>query len=481
MNLLDRTVDFVAALRRAGIPVSSAETVDAATAVGAMGWADRDAVRAAFAATLIKRPLYRSAFDTLFDLYFPPRIGDGVSLDPSPEPHAASGSGDGEPVDKAPAPEDLSPEELEELRRALRDQLLDALRDGNDEALRDLARRAVTSFGGGAGVGGSTGRSWYLYRALRAMSAETLIAQLLNDRLGEAERGGLAERVARQTISDRIRAFEEMVAAEVRRRMAEERGIEAVERSAVGPLDDQVEFLRASQRDLIELRRQVYPLARRLATQLTARRHLGRTGRLDFRRTVRASLATGGVPVDTKFRPRKPHKPELVVLCDVSGSVASFAHFTLLLTHALREQFSKVRAFAFIDTTDEVTRFLRGLDLGDMMARISSEAELVWYDGHSDYGHAIDVFAERYGESVGPRTSLLILGDARNNYRPTSAQLFRRLCGQARHAYWLNPEPRGYWGSGDSATDVYADVVDEMVECRNVAQLEEFIERILPS
>ncbi len=475
MNLLDRTVTFTAALRRAGIPVSTAETVDAAAAVGALGWLDRDAVRAALAATLCKRPLYRPAFDTLFDLYFPPRIGDGVSLE-NPQ---ADESGNGAPgEDAATAPGELTPEDLETLRRALRDELRDALRDGDDESLRSLARRAVTAFGSAPG---SSGRSWFLYRALRAMSAETLIAELLANLLGDQERGGLAERAARQTIADRIRSFEEMVAAEVRRRMAEERGIEAVERTAVRPLDDQVEFLRASQRDLVELRRQVYPLARRLATRLTARRHLGRDGRLDFRRTVRASLATGGVPVETKHRPRKPHKPELVVLCDVSGSVSSFAHFTLMLTHALREQFTKVRAFAFIESTDEVTRFLRGLDLGDMMARISREADLVYYDGHSDYGRAIEVFAERYSDAVGPRTSLLILGDARNNYRATSATVFRQLCAQARHSFWLNPEPRAYWGSGDSASEIYAELVDEMVECRNIDQLQQFIERLLPS
>ncbi|WP_163552473.1 vWA domain-containing protein [Candidatus Frankia alpina] len=471
MNLLDRTVEFTAALRRAGVPVSSAETVDAARAVGALGWADRDAVRASFAATLCKRPVYRPAFDTLFDLYFPPRIGNGVSLDDLLGDPTAAGDGELEPGD-------LTPEELTALRQALRDELLDALRDGDDEALRQLARQAVNAFGSSQG---SAGRSWFLYRVLRAMSAETLIADLLSALLGDSERGGLAERAARQTITDRIRDFEELVGAEVRRRMAEERGIEAVERSAVKPLSDQVEFLRASQRDLVELRRQVQPLARRLATRLTARRRLGRTGRLDFRRTVRAALATGGVPVDTKHRPHKPHKPELVVLCDVSGSVASFAHFTLMLTHALREQFSKVRAFAFIDTTDEVTRYLRGLDLGDMMARISAEADLVFFDGHSDYGHAIEVFAEKYPEAVGPKTSLLILGDARNNYRSTSAAVFRRLCAQARHSYWLNPEPRTYWGSGDSATDVYAELVDEMVECRNIDQLQDFIERLLPA
>jgi uncharacterized protein with von Willebrand factor type A (vWA) domain len=278
-----------------------------------------------------------------------------------------------------------------------------------------------------------------------------------------------------------MRVLEEEIEAEVRRRLAEEKGVEKVSRTVVKPLVDQVDFLRASRNDLIELRRQVYPLARRLATRLTARRRLGRSGRLDFRRTVRASLATGGVPIETYHRPHKPHKPELVVLCDVSGSVSSFAHFTLMLTHALREQFSKVRAFAFIDSCDEVTDFLRGDQLGDMMARIASEADLVWFDGHSDYGHAFKTFAEKYPDAVGPRTSLLILGDGRNNHRATGAATLRSMCQQARHAYWLNPEPAAYWGSGDSATTQYAELVDEMVECRNADQLAQFVSQLLPT
>jgi uncharacterized protein with von Willebrand factor type A (vWA) domain len=471
MNLVDRTVAFTAALRRAGVPVSTAETIDAARAVGAVGWLDREAVRAAFAATMCKRPLYRNAFDTLFDLYFPPRLGDGVARGDD----GAAGLGDGDAE-----PRDLTPQELDALKKALRERLQQALFDGDDDALRELARQAVATFGSAPGSG-QNGRSWFVFRVLRAMSPDTLVAALLAAMLGPQERGGLAERIARQTISDRIRNFEELVQSEIRRRMAEERGVEATERTAVKPLTDQVEFLRASHQDLVELRKQVYPLARRLATRLTAKRRLGRSGRLDFRRTVRASLATGGVPLETKHRPHKPHKPELVVLCDVSGSVASFAHFTLLLTHALREQFSKVRAFGFIDTTDEITRFLRGVDLSDMMARIAQEADLVWFDGHSDYGHAIEAFAEKYPDAVGPKTSLLVLGDARNNYRATAAVPFRRLCSQARHAYWLNPEPKSYWGSGDSATKAYGDIVDEMVECRNVEQLESFIERLLPT
>jgi uncharacterized protein with von Willebrand factor type A (vWA) domain len=170
-----------------------------------------------------------------------------------------------------------------------------------------------------------------------------------------------------------------------------------------------------------------------------------------------------------------------VVLCDVSGSVAGFAHFTLMLAYALREQFTKVRAFAFIDTVDEVTGFFTpGGDVADALARMSAEADLVWFDGHSDYGHSIAEFAKRYPDAVGPRTSLLILGDARNNYRATGIPALRSLVQKSRHAYWLNPEPRAYWGSGDSATPQYSEVV-EMVEVRNAVQLEDFVQRLLPT
>jgi uncharacterized protein with von Willebrand factor type A (vWA) domain len=197
---------------------------------------------------------------------------------------------------------------------------------------------------------------------------------------------------------------------------------------------------------------------------------------------VRTSLAYGGVPADPQFKPHKPHKPELVVLCDVSGSVASFAHFTLMLTHALRDQFSKVRAFAFIDTMDEVTRFFGpDSDLADIMSRVLHEADLVWLDGHSDYGHAFEVFEERYPDAITPRTSLLILGDGRTNHRHAGGPTLRRLAAMARHTYWLNPEPMGQWGSGDSAVTTYQPLVDDMVECRNAAQLTEFVQRILPT
>ncbi len=458
-GLVDRQIAFLDALRKAGLTVSLAEVIDATRAMGAIELIDREALRAAYAACVLKRPAHRTTFDTLFDLWFP-----AVTGDPSVEV----------PIDPD-APESDEPPSNDLLRAVLQQLLL----DGDEEMLRRFARQVVQSLGRADTAPGR--QSWFSYRVLRQLSPETLVASMLDAMLAGKDRGGLDEKVARQTISERIKQFQELVEQEVRRRLAEDRGAEQIAKTAVQPLAEQVDFLRASRADMAELRRQVFPLARRLATRLTARRRLGRKGKLDFRRTVRASLATGGVPLVTHHKPHKPHKPELVVLCDVSGSVAGFAHFTLMLSYALREQFTKVRAFAFIDTCDEVTRFFTpGGDVADALAKMNAEAKLVWFDGHSDYGHSIETFAEDYPDAVGPRTSLLILGDARNNYRATGAQTLKMLVQRARHAYWLNPEPEAYWGSGDSATRAYAEVID-MVECRNAVQLEEFVQKLLPA
>jgi uncharacterized protein with von Willebrand factor type A (vWA) domain len=475
-GLLDRVTAFTEALRRAQIPVSTAETVDAVRALGAIDILDRDGLHAAFAATLCKRPAYRITFDGLFDLYFPARRGDGAQIDEASDPDALVTPGSMSLQDLDELGSDLDDDTL---RTLLRQMLGQALLDGDAKDLEKLAREAVRRLGRVAAQPGR--QTWFAYKVLRTMSAETMMADLVAGLLDGEEKGGLAERVARATAQERIRAFEQAVEAEVRRRVAEERGIGAVEKTAVKQLADQVDFLRASKNELMALRREVQPLARRLATRLTVRRHDGRSGRLDIRRTVRASLAYGGVPLETKWRPPRPRKPDLVVLCDVSGSVASFAHFTLLLTHALREQFTKVRAFAFIDTTDEVTKFFGPqADLADVMDRVRQEADLVWLDGHSDYGHALEVFDERYPDAVGPRTSLLVLGDARTNYRHPGTDALRRLVARSRHTYWLNPEPRSSWSTGDSVTWAYEPLVEEMVECRNAAQLTEFVERILP-
>jgi len=454
-GLLDHLADFVRALRAAGVPVGVSEGIDAAAVLGAVDVLDRRQLREGLAAVVVKRAVYRPSYDALFDLWWPALMGEGSAGGPTPQ-------ADGPQPDV----------------EAIRDELARLLLDGDDEALRRFARDAVTRLGQADPVPGR--QSFFSYRVLRALSPDTLVSRLLDALLAGADRGGLAEQVARQTISDRIAALRTAIEEEVRRRVAEQRGRDNVARTTIRPLAEQIDFLRAQQQDLAALRRTVAPLARRLAARLAAKRRRGRSGRLDFRRTVRASLGTGGVPIVTHHRPHRPHKPELVVLCDVSGSVAGFSHFTLMLTAALREQFSRVRAFAFVDTCDEVSRFFSpGADLLDATQRLSREADVVWFDGHSDYGHAFEVLAERWPEAVGPNTSLLVLGDARTNYRSPGTVTLKGLVARSRHAYWLNPEPRRQWGAGDSAADVYSEVI-EMVECRNAEQLGAFVTRLLP-
>ncbi|MER6947234.1 VWA domain-containing protein [Nonomuraea sp. NPDC000554] len=451
MSLVDRHVGFVHALREAGLPVSLAEGLDAARAMLVIELAERESLRAAYAATLVKKPAYRPVFDVLFDLWFPAAT-TGLEARPEAGPDLAQAS----------VPE-------------LRDRLARLLTGGDVPEMREFARAMVERFG--RQPAGPGRQNWFSYSVLRALSPETLMAGLLQQLLAGQERGGLAEKAARQRVTSGIRRFEDAVAADVRRRIAEDSGVERISRSAVRPPLDQLDFLRVTKADLTALRREVHPLARRLAARLTIRHRKGRRGRLDFRRTVRASLQSGGVPLATHFRPPRPHKPELVVLCDASDSVASFAHFTLLLTYALREQFTKVRAFGFVDTVDEITRFFTpGADVVEAVTRLANEADMVRF-GRTNYGYAFERFAERYGEAVGPRTSLLILGDARSNYQPPALDVLKSLTARCRHAYWLNPEPRRQWDTGDSIASDYGAVVP-MHECRNIAQLAAFIETL---
>jgi uncharacterized protein with von Willebrand factor type A (vWA) domain len=270
-----------------------------------------------------------------------------------------------------------------------------------------------------------------------------------------------------------------MVEDEARRRIAEEKGPDHVANVAIRPTIDRLDFTAARRADLEEMRREIYPLARRLATRLTKEHHARRRGPLDFRRTVRASISTGGVPLVTHHKPKRPHRTELVVLCDVSGSVANFAQFTLLLVFALRDQFQKVRAFTFIDHVHEVTHhFTPGADVADVMADLAASTAHAALWGRTNYGRAFTKFVENHPDALGPKSSLLILGDARSNYSDLGVESLKEMAAAARHAWWLNPEHTRHWDTGDSAATPYSQVVS-MVECRNLGQLSEFVHDIL--
>ncbi len=459
-------VDFVEALRRRGISVGPSETVDAGRVMSVLDLLDREALREGLACSLLRRPTHRATFDALFDLWFPAGVGlRGQGADEAPSiPRTPDGEIDFDALQELLAEllSDDSPEALEQLE-ALVAQMVE-----------DIGRYESTN-----------GPSFSAYQALRNVAPDTLLDKILSGLLGnqpqEGKSGGdYASEVAKRAAVQRIMDFRKMVESETRRRSAERIGKERVANYGVPKLAEEVDFLRASDSELVALRRSVTPLARLLASRLAVRRSRARSGAIDLRRTLRKSMSTGGVPIDLVQRKPRPARPELVLLCDVSGSVAGFSHFTLLLVHALREQFSRVRVFAFIDTTDEVTRFFdTGADLGVSMSRMIREAELITYDGHSDYGHSLGVFAERYAHTLTGRSSLLVLGDARNNYRDPGLPALEALVSVAKHAHWLNPEPRGQWGTGDSAALVYNEVID-MHECRSAQQLAAVVAGLLP-
>jgi uncharacterized protein with von Willebrand factor type A (vWA) domain len=464
MSLFDHHVEFVGALREAGLTVSIAEGLDAANAVRLVGLDNREQLRALYAATLVKRQAHRPVFDRVFDIYYPLVVGAAVL--PGRDDWRTRA-----PVLERDAPPPWAVDDP--LRAMLRDELAEFLRSGDEGLGAVVARDAVAGFGRLQGFAPGV-PSWSRTTVLDRLSPQTLLAQLLEAMAGD-ERAALDEQRARTTLESRIQRFGELVDADVRRRIAEQTSRRSATRSGVRPGIDRIAFLSATKTELAALRREVQPLARRLAARLAAERRHGRRGPIDMRHTIRASLSSGGVPIDTRHRPRRPAKSDLVVLCDLSESVTSFAHFTLLLVYALREQFSRVRAFAFIDELDEVTRFFApGGDVLDAITRLGEEANVTWLIGRTDYGRALELFAERHADVVGRRTSLLILGDARSNYGDLALPTLELLVKQAKHAYWLNPERRSAWDTGDSAASRYGAIVP-MVECRNLAQLSDFV------
>ncbi len=454
---------FVDELREVGVPVSMVEAIDAMRAVEAVEIGDRTALRETLRATLIKNLRHEPAFDTAFDVYFSPL--PPVIADDKP--------GQQRETDVESEHEPVSDFDLDDLISAL----MDALQALDLEGLRSGARQAVDKLAGmepGRPVGGT----YYLYRTLRRLDMARLEEQLLDAFVGDQDLSNFEMRLMREDVAARLEELRTEIQEEIRRRLVADRGRDAVARTLRKPMIEDIDLMHATSHELAQMEAAIGPLTRKLAARL-ARRRKKRTGRLDFRKTVRRSLATGGVPVDPQFRHPRPHRPEVWLVCDISGSMATFSRFTLQFTHAMSSQFSKLRSFAFVDTVDEVTDFFGpGVDFGSALHRVTTEAEVVWMDGHSDYGNSFETFLVRYGSQISPRTTIIITGDARNNYRPPRDAALADIAKEARAMIWLNPEPISYWDTGDSAMSHYAQHCDSIHEVRTLAQLESFVEEL---
>ncbi|MEC7116119.1 MAG: VWA domain-containing protein [Actinomycetota bacterium] len=475
--LLELLNGFIVELRSAGLPVSLTENLDAVEAVKHIPIEDRETFKYALAGTLVKNHSHWRAFETVFEVYFSLRGAEYQLVDGEWESDDTAtqeeNQQEGQVQGQGGSQEGLTQEQLAEM-------LFQALAKQDRNLMRTVARQSVQRFAGmepGRPVGGT----YYLYRTLRNLNLEEVLDRLLTSSAdNETDLDFLEERLRKDEFEHRIEELKREIEAEIRRRLVADRGVEAMAKTLRKPLPEDVDFMHASREEMVALRRAIWPLTRKLAVRLARKRRHGRKGPLDFRRTVRHSLSYGGVPAEPKFKYPKPSKPEIMVIADISGSVAAFARFTLHLVYALNNQFSKVRSFVFIDGLDEVTDFFENVDdITEAIHRVNTEADVIWVDGHSDYGHAFEVFDERFAKDIGPKTTVIILGDARNNYHASQSWVIKNIEDKARKVFWLNPEPKSYWDTGDSIVGEYSDFCNGTFEVRNLKQLEAFVENLV--
>jgi uncharacterized protein with von Willebrand factor type A (vWA) domain len=452
--IADQLVSFCDELREEGLAIGTAEILDSFAAVEQVPWSDRAQFREALAATLAKSQEDRHLFDRVFDRWFfraaeleaIEREGvDGEDVEGSDGTPSMGEAGDGG--------ERIDVEELIEMIRQ-------AIAAEDEAAMRDLAQLAVAAFGRrgeGSGVVGVD-----VQRIRRSLGLTP----------GSSGADGAAEDV--EIDREGLRRFESHLRRELERQLIERTG----KLPPARPLADLDRALPTNPtQDLAAVHRSVTMLKRRLAT--LGNEHRGRRkGRVvDVRRTMRASLETGGVPLTLRYRPKRPRRPEIYVLCDVSTSVTSASVFFLSVLHALHDSFRKLRSFVFIERISEVTEtFERERDFRKISERISQDGGVADISGYTDYGRVWLEFLEEISADLDPRSTVIVLGDARTNGRDPHAAAFAQLTERAGRTFWLNPEPRLYWNYGDSVMAAYEPHTTEAFECWTTKHLEHFVD-----
>jgi uncharacterized protein with von Willebrand factor type A (vWA) domain len=450
-------------LRMIGVGVSVGEHLDAARALAAVPLADTAIVRSTLQCALVKRAEHLDAFSLLFDLHF---AGTGSS---EPGPFAG-----------------LSDDELGAALRA-------AIRSGDPAVLRQLADEYVRRYAAlepGAPVAGV----FAMIAASSAANLDTIRAELLAavEGAGDGEGGdgsggaggsgggwntaasALRERLGRAEADRGVEAFRDELQAAIRRALVADRGARAVSKTMRVRLAEDIDIATASAAELESMVASIGPLAHQLSKILAQQEY--RKRRLSVRRTLHLAMGTGGVPFRIGTEPTPPPKPEIVVLCDVSGSVATFSRFTLNLLIALDSRLSRLRAFSFVDGLSEITELVsEARSAGRQLSQAEAARGAVRWNGSSDYGHVLRDFARDYGRQFSRRTVVMVVGDARTNYLDPAPGALAQVADHVGKLYWLNPEPRRYWNQGDSVMARYAPLCDQVRECSTLRQIADFV------
>jgi uncharacterized protein len=489
-------------LRAAGLRVSSSEALDALAGASAVGIHDRETLKAALRAALVKRTDDIPIYDPLFDQYF----GGGEGQ----EGQGQDGQGRDDRLWQRQMDIDTALRmALEELARQGRipGELARAVLRGDMAAVLALmamlgllgqpqqGQQGQEGQQGQPQNGQQPGQNGRRQRGQRGQSGYQSVWDMLNqmgwDRarqemmqmLDALER--LGERELARLLRERIREVDELFprwvaaeAAEERERQEQNRGSSSGEGAnieGIPPTDPNLEKKDFSQFTPDEVRAMealVQKLAKKLSQDLSRRRHVGGHKRLDFSRTMRASLSTNGVPMELWFKQPRRNRLRIVVLCDVSSSVRNASRFMLQLLYSLQHQRGRVRSFVFISDLTEVTSYFNTHSLDEAVTMATSQADIRYW-AHSDFGRAFRTFQNEYPDAVTSRTIVLILGDGRSNFYDPQLDALTDIHKQAKRVIWLNPESRWGWGSGDSIIDVYERECDVLEECRNLEQLTE--------
>ena len=454
----NRIVEFIRGLRAAGVRVSLAESVDALHAVETLGITDKEVFRSLLRTTLVKESSSFAAFEELFPLYF--------------------GSG-GPPLQNAL--EDLSPEDQELMKMALSalsgrmQQLLDWLSSGegpSKEELEQMARQAGVEW-----ADNQQEARWVTRRMLQQMGFAHLEEQMqqLYERLQEMGMSQEAIEKLMGVVEANRESLAEQVAQQVGKQIAEQRANRP--RDLYGSDLMQKSFGSLTDEDMKHLRQEAGRLVTQLRSRAALRRKRGNKGKFDPKGTIRSNLRNGGVPIELKFK-KKKLKPSLLLMCDVSGSMRSIAEFMLRLVYEMQDQVSKTRSFAYYWDMVEVGTMLRRDNLSEAIIEIL-DTILPYRSYATDLGFCLEQFYKNSLDAVNGRTTVVMLGDGRNNFNPARADLIKELQHRAKRLIWFTPEPQSMWREGDCDMWEYYPHCDDVFVVRNLAQLATAVDRLL--
>ena len=449
--------NFFRALRAADIPVTPAEAIDAHRAVNKVGYGDRVLLKDTLCVALAKSADESRRFDNCFDLFFRREEFRGSD-------NQETGGSDKE-YGLAQFPDEL-PEELQ------RSEFLQMLVRGDGQALAQRMEQAARE-AGAMNIRYVTQRGLLVRRILDRMGLRELEAAIRALNANE-EVGGVGKNVAqelsemRQGLFDEARQFLDRLYELYARPYGEQLREEFLAETALSAVEN---------RDFERMQKLVRKMAKKLATRYNRRRKRTRRGILDVRRTLRRNMAHDGIPFETVWKQTKIERPKVVVICDVSRSVAAAARFLLLFLYSLNEVIAKLRAFAFSDHLTEISEIIEEKDVELAIPEILDKIGF----RPTDYGQSFADFQEEYGDAVDRKTTVIILGDGRSNHNEPRVDLMRWMHDRAKSVIWLNPEPETFWGTGDSEMLRYLSFCHVAKLCRTVQDLERIIDDVLKS